>query len=75
MKRSILQNGIENNASTKMWRKYFSKAKIYGFEFEDIKIKKAKKHKLKNTVYHKIDVSNQNNIQKTFSKINKNLTL
>jgi len=63
--------GIENNASTKMWRKYFSKAKIYGFEFEDIKIKKAKKHKLKNTVYHKIDVSNQNNIQKTFSKINK----
>lgn len=63
--------GIENNASTKMWRKYFSKAKIYGFEFEDIKIKKAKKHKLKNTVYYKIDVSNQNNIQKTFSKINK----
>ena len=63
--------GIENNASTKMWRKYFSKAKIYGFEFEDIKIKKAKKHKLKNTVYHKIDVSNQNNIHKAFSKINK----
>ena len=63
--------GIENNASTKMWRKYFSKAKIYGFEFEDIKIKRAKKHKLKNTVYHKIDVANQNNIQKTFSKINK----
>jgi len=63
--------GIENNASTKMWRKYFSKAKIYGFEFEDIKIKKAKKHKLKNTVYHKIDVSNQKNIHKAFSKINK----
>ena len=32
---------------------------------------KNKKHKLKNTVYYKIDVSNQNNIQKTFSKINK----
>ena len=58
--------GIENNASTKMWRKYFSKAKIYGFEFEDIKIKKAKKHKLKNTVYHKIDVSNQNKINKAY---------
>ena len=30
--------GIENNASTKMWRKYFSRAKIYGFEYEEIKI-------------------------------------
>ncbi len=63
--------GIENNASTKMWRKYFSKAKIYGFEYEEMKIKKAKKHGLKNTIYKKIDVTKQENIKKAFSKINK----
>ena len=63
--------GIENNASTKMWRKYFSNAKIYGFEYEDVKIKNAKKHYLKNTVYKKIDVTNQESIKKAFSMINK----
>ena len=63
--------GIENNASTKMWRKYFSRAKIYGFEYEEIKIKNAKKDNLKNTIYKKIDVSKQESIKKTFSKINK----
>lgn len=60
--------GIEANASTRMWRKYFLNAKIYGFEYEDIKIDNAKKHKLKNTFYKKIDVSNQKNIKKAFSK-------
>tara|TARA_B100001113_G_C20973478_1_gene562884 strand:+ start:105 stop:923 length:819 start_codon:yes stop_codon:yes gene_type:complete len=63
--------GIESNASTKMWRKYFSKAKIYGLEFEDIKIERAKKHKLKNTFYEKIDVNSQISINKAFSNINK----
>ena len=63
--------GIENNASTKMWRKYFSKAKIYGFEYDDKKIKKAKKHNLKNTFYKKINVENKSNISKFFLIINK----
>ena len=63
--------GIESNASTKMWRKYFSKAKIYGFEFEDFKIKNAKKHNLKNTFYKKIDVESQQSINKAFLDINK----
>lgn len=63
--------GIEKNASTKMWREYFSRAKIYGFEYDDNKILNAKKHKLKNTIYKKIDVNNPNNIKKSFSKINK----
>ncbi len=63
--------GIENNASTKMWRKYFSKAKIYGFEYDDKKIKKAKKHNLKNTFYKKINVENKSNISKVFLIINK----
>lgn len=63
--------GIESNASTKMWRKYFTKAKIYGFEFDDVKIKKAKKNNLKNTLYRKIDVNYQMNIEKSFSETKK----
>ncbi len=63
--------GIEKNASTRMWRKYFSKAKIYGFEYEDIKIKNAKKHRLKNTFYKKIDVNNEESIKKSFSNLRK----
>ena len=63
--------GIELNASTKMWRKFFSKAKIYGLEFDDKKIIQAKKHGLKNTFYKKIDVSSQKNIKSAFLKINK----
>ena len=60
--------GIESNASIKMWRKYFSNAKIIGFEYEDIKIKKAKSHNLKNTKYQKIDVTNPESIKKAFLK-------
>jgi len=60
--------GIENNASTKMWRKYFSKAKIYGFEYDEKKLKKAKKHNLRNTFYKKIDVTKEANIKKSFIK-------
>jgi SAM-dependent methyltransferase len=63
--------GIEKNASTKMWREYFSKARIYGFEYEIDKIINAKKHKLKKTIYKKIDVNDSSNIKKTFSKLNK----
>jgi SAM-dependent methyltransferase len=63
--------GIEKNASTKMWREYFDAARIYGFEYDDLKIMNAKKHKLKNTIYKKIDVDNPGNIKKTFSKLNK----
>ena len=48
--------GIEANAATKMWRSYFSKASIYGFEYDDKKIRNAEKHELKDTYYHKIDV-------------------
>lgn len=68
-KMNFAEIGIESNASIKMWRKYFSKAKIYGFEFENFKIRNAKKHKLKNTFYKTIDVSNQSSIDKAFSYI------
>jgi hypothetical protein len=67
----LAEIGIELNASTKMWRQFFSKAKIYGLEFDNQKITQAKKHGLKNTFYEKIDVSSQKSIKKTFLKINK----
>ena len=63
--------GIEKNASIKLWRKFFNKAEIHGFEFHKEKIKRAIDDKLKNTFYHSIDVENANNIEESFSKINK----
>jgi SAM-dependent methyltransferase len=63
--------GIYKNNSFKMFRKYFSKAKLYGFDFEQKYIDKAKKHKLKNTFYSHIDVRDSKSIVKNLSKFNK----
>ena len=63
--------GIEKNASTQMWRNFFVKAEIHGFENDVGKIKKAKKQKLKNTFYHQLDVSKKNEIIKTFGSVKK----
>ncbi len=51
-----------------MWRKYFKNAEIHGFEFDQQKIKKAKKQKLKKTFYHRIDVTNPKIINESFKK-------
>ena len=51
-----------------MWREYFPKAKIFGFEFFDKFIESAKKDKLKNVFYKKINVCLNGNIKKTFKK-------
>jgi len=63
--------GILNNSSIKMFRKYFTKANIYGLEFNESLIKKAKKDKLQKVYYKKIDVRNKNNIYQTFRSTNK----
>tara|TARA_B100001029_G_C15028423_1_gene435204 strand:- start:347 stop:1183 length:837 start_codon:yes stop_codon:yes gene_type:complete len=63
--------GIEKNGSIRMWRSYFKKAKIYGLEFDINKIRNAKKYKLKNTHYHKINVNKDESLKKTFKKIKK----
>lgn len=68
---SLAEIGIEKNASTKMWRQYFKKAQIYCFEYDEKKIKNARKHKLANTKYEKIDVSIKSSIKNSFNKINK----
>ena len=63
--------GILNNASIKMFRKYFKKANLYGFEFNKKFIKKAKKDNLKNTYYREIDVKNEKKIFNAFKKTKK----
>ncbi|MDB2515581.1 methyltransferase domain-containing protein [Candidatus Pelagibacter bacterium] len=65
---NIAEIGIEENSSTKIWRKYFENSKIYAFEFDKKKIIKAKKNKLKNTFYFATDVSKREIIKKSFSK-------
>ncbi len=62
--------GVFRNNSLKMFRRYFDKAKLYGFDFEKKYINQAKKHKLKNTFYSQIDVREDNNIFKKFSEFN-----
>ena len=66
---NLAEIGIEDNNSIKMWRSYFKKAVIHGFEFDDKKIKKAKKHKLNKTYIHKINVNDKKNIIESFKKI------
>ena len=66
---NLAEIGIEDNNSIKMWRSYFKKAAIHGFEFNDKKIEKAKKHKLNKTYIHKINVNDKKNIIESFKKI------
>ncbi len=63
---NIAEIGILNNASIKMWRKYFSNARIYGFEFDDYLLKNAKKSNLKKVIYKKIDVTKKKSISQCF---------
>lgn len=72
---SIAEIGIEKNASTKMWRKYFRKASIDCFEIDKDKISFAKKQKLKGVKYHFIDVQNKKIIDSQFKKLKKNFDL
>jgi hypothetical protein len=57
---------IELNASTKMWRSFFSKASIYGFEYDEDKIQNAEQHGLKDTYYYKMDVRSADSISDGF---------
>ncbi len=65
---NLAEIGILDNASIKMWRNYFSKAKIFGFEYDENMIKKAKKDNLSNVLYKKIDVTSNRSIHDSFAK-------
>ncbi len=63
--------GILNNASIKMFRDYFRRASLYGFEFNKDFINKAKNDKLRNTHYVEIDVKNEKSIVNAFKQTKK----
>ena len=67
----IAEIGIEKNASTKMWRKYFKKAKIDCFEIDQHKINLAHRDNLKDVRYFYIDVSDKKIINEQFKKTKK----
>jgi len=63
--------GIFKNSSTKMFRYYFKKAKIYAFDYDNKLISKAKSHKLKNTFYANMNVKYEKDIYNNFKKLKK----
>jgi hypothetical protein len=67
----FVELGIEWNASMKMWDKYFTKAKLYGFEYYQEKIDLALKDKLKKVKYELIDVTSEESMAKKFNKLTK----
>lgn len=60
--------GILDNMSMKCWREYFPNAELIGFEFNDDFIVSAKKDKLKQVTYKKINVQDKNSIVAAFNK-------
>lgn len=69
---NIAEIGIEKNASIRLWREYFKRATIYGFEYDKNKIVLAKRHKLKNTNFYEINVHKKDSIYSAFkgTKVN-----
>ena len=61
--------GILDNNSMKMWREYFPNANLYGYEWYDDKLDKAKEDKLPYTYYGKIDVTDNKSIEEEFKKL------
>lgn len=61
--------GIFRNSSTKMFRHYFKKARIYAFDYDEELILNAKSHKLKNTFYANMNVKHKKDIYNKFKKL------
>ena len=68
---NIAEFGIASNASMRIWRDYFAKAEIHGFEFKQELIEKAKKENLKDVYYHKLDVRDDFAIDYKFAQLKK----
>lgn len=62
--------GIESNYSMMCWRKYFSKAMIWGWEYYQEKIEKALRDGLPNTKYLPMNVTSIESIEQGFGKAN-----
>jgi hypothetical protein len=62
----LVEAGILDNMSMKCWRSYFPNAKLYGFDYDDALLEKAKNDNLNNTTYLKMDVNDKNSIINAF---------
>jgi hypothetical protein len=58
--------GIAQNSSIKMWREYFSNAKIYSWDGNIEIVEKAKQDNLKDVVYDYMHTEYEESIQKAF---------
>jgi SAM-dependent methyltransferase len=67
----IAELGILEGSSLLMWREYFKKANIYGFDYHDLMINnfKQKYNNERITLSH-IDVTNEESIKKSFCNLN-----
>tara|TARA_B100001093_G_scaffold518937_1_gene605670 strand:- start:823 stop:1572 length:750 start_codon:yes stop_codon:yes gene_type:complete len=66
----LAEIGIAESKSVKMWRNYFKKALIYGFDFDQKFINDGKKLKLPKTFYNHINVKSATSIRKSLKKLN-----
>ena len=71
----LVEGGILDNMSMKCWRSYFPNAELYGFDFNDALLEKAKSDNLKNTTYLKMDVNDNNSIISAFESTGGNLDI
>ena len=72
---NLAEIGILNNHSINVWRKYFERAIIYGFEFDESFLKNAKKQNLKNVFYTKINVKESSSINLAFANTKKKFNI
>ena len=67
----IAELGILDGGSLLMWKDYFINSEIYGFEYNDMLIKKFKQNFNNNRItLSNIDVRNKDSIIKSFSELN-----
>jgi len=64
----LAEIGIADSKSVKMWRNYFKKASIYGFDFNHKFIREGKKLKLPKTFYNYINIKSVTSIKKSLKK-------
>lgn len=59
----IAEIGILDNKSILCWREYFPNADIHGYEWFDDKIANALRYNLKNVLYHKMNIQDEESIE------------
>lgn len=67
--------GILDNMSMFMWRNFFTRATLYGFEFDDKRIDKAIEDRIPNAHYSKIDVSDTKSLYRAFNEAGGNFDI